>query len=188
MRSLTNLSPHEGEFYNNNLLMSLVQGDVAIEKLQAEIDQSKVLVAAKYKTAQDSMDNLKEPSVTANLFETAQNEALILEEDEKQLKIFQELQASVRGTIVKKSDEIVTELNSLLQELNDQVILQQEKGAADIQSGLIANIQVCRYGVKSECVEKGKEGITQFQKGVNDVVVAQDKFNRVLRDFDGELR
>jgi hypothetical protein len=160
-------------------------GEADITKITQEVDALTKSAGIKYAAAEASSEANAPPAKTATLFEAAQNEASILQEDIKQLKFFTDLVQSSQ-MIAAKTQTILTNLKGL-DDSAAAALSEQQIGFDEVQQGIVSNIQVCRYNTNT-CTAKGKEGLLLFKKGVATVTNAQDKYNRVLKSFETELR
>lgn len=183
-QSLQSISTELGR--SEEKLVKLISvGEASVAKITQEVSYLSQSAGVKYAKAEASSESNAPPAKTAALFEAAQNEASILQEDSKQLKFFSDLVQSSQ-TLSTKIQTIVANLKAL-DDTATAALAEQQTGFDEVQQGIVSNIQVCRYNTNT-CTAKGKEGLLLFKKGVSTVNNAQDNYNRVLKSFEGELR
>lgn len=164
----------------------MVEDDAtAINELNTEITGLRESSGSKYSTAVASAAKPDKPSVTAQLFMKAQNEASTLAQDEKVLKTFLET-VGVDGSLKKRADEILNGLTGTVAKSTD-ILTIQNAGLADMLDGLANNAKACKDSL-NECSESGDGGLVTFKAGVVTVDGGSEKFDKLKKDIFTQLK
>eukprot|EP01039_Chlorochromonas_danica_P003151 gene3151-3451_t len=161
-------------------------GEESVVKIQSELDALSKSVAEKYAIAESSANKLEKPAVTAKYFTIAQNEALILEEDTKELKSLQEI-VNQHKALLNRLQTVSDHLNRINTVALVEVKNDQDNGVRDLVDGIASNLKSCRDQL-NECVRGGQEGLNTFKRGVTTSTKAQEKYVSALRSLENELK
>lgn len=140
--------------------------------LRNEVASLRASTAQKYQAAEDAALTEK-PSAVAKLFQTAQNEAMILAENEKILKSFEDVEESMSAAL-RKSGDAVRGLQSSIKEL------------ADAEKEQLAGFDLLKDGIATS--SKKFEGQREFRAGIDKILKAQGKDVKVLRGLSKDIR
>jgi hypothetical protein len=160
-------------------------GEGMLQKIQSETDGLSDSVSQKYLDAEASAASLAKPQVTASLFNKAQQEAQILEEEKKQLLFLKQTNLEIQ--------RVSNQLQLLLQQLkttdtNAQSTLKEQQRAMDLmQQGIVHNLEVCRYNT-NHCAAEGKTGVQEFDLGNTALRSSQDKYLQLLKMYDTQIK
>lgn len=138
-------------------------GDESVVKIQSELDALSKSVAEKYAIAETSANKLEKPAITAKYFTAAQNEALILEEDTKELKNLQDI-INQHKVLLNRLQTVSDHLNRINTIALVEVKNDQDNGVRDLVDGIASNLKSCRDQL-NECVRGGQEGLNTFKRG-----------------------
>jgi hypothetical protein len=158
---------------------------VAISEVNTEITGLRESSGSKYNLAVLSAAKPDRPTVTAQLFMKAQNEASTLAQDEKILKSFSET-VGIDSSLKKRADEILNSITGIVGKSTDIQAI-QAAGLADMLDGLSTNAAACKDSL-NQCSESGDGGLVKFRAGVVTVDGASEKFDKLKKDIFTQLK
>lgn len=128
--------------------------------------------AQKYQLAEDA-ELTEKPSVIAKRFEAAQNEVIILAENEKLLKGFEDIEESM-SVALRKSADSVRGIQASLKELKEAKKKQLE------------GFHLLKDGIATS--SKNFDGLKEFRGGIDMILAAQSQDVSVLRGLAKDIR
>ena len=157
------------------------QGEGLSSKLDVDMNGLRASSVAKYEAAEASAENVNKPLITGKLFQIAQNEAAILAEEEKGLKLFTESLAD--GTsVASQLEDIRSELSGIANDILE-IQARQSESLYGMVEGVTASLQTCKESL-NECGEKGGQGSDLFKKSEKIANKAQDSYFKRIQSFE----
>lgn len=151
------LSKFETKF--NKLTTS---GDSDILRIQTDIESNTLLTSSKYEKAELSAASNAKPSITAALYQNAQDEANSLSENNIISKAF--IDNNYQNKLLSiKIQSILDNINKL-QLVLDEIVLEQQSSKLDFSQGVENSYKYCRDSL-NDCNNNGNQALSQIKKG-----------------------
>ena len=157
------------------------QGETASVKLDVDMNGLRASSVAKYEAAEASAENVNKPLITGKLFQIAQDEARILAEEEKGLKLFTDSLKDATSA-ASQLEDIRSDLDDIAKDIVDIQSRQSESLNGMVQ-GVVTSVQTCKESL-NECGEKGSLGSDMFKKGEKTANKAQESYSKRVQSFE----